>query len=122
MYNLMEMSRAEYRVYIVSNCDGTDAEFLPMDHLDAAFAGLSEQWSERNLAGVGVAGLVGGVPVVMLREEPEDFMVVVRLTAAFSRYVVGGCAVPDAETQPHVGDGVAWCEALYALPDSRFEL
>ena len=124
MYNLMEMSKAENRVYIVANADGTDAEFIDMDALEAGFQDLAARrpGMQGHLAGVGVAGLVGGLPVVQLRQDPDDFMVVVRLTAAFSQYVVAGRAVPDAETQPHVGDSVTWCEALYALPDSRFEL
>ena len=126
MYNLMEMSKAENRVYIVANADGSDAEFIPMDALEAGFQDLAARrpgMEEQRLAGVGVAGLIGGVPVVQLRQDPDDFMVVVRLTAAFSQYVVGGRVVPKrAETQPIVGDGVVWCEALYALPDTRFEL
>jgi hypothetical protein len=125
MYNLIEMSKAESRVYIVANADGTDAEFIPINALEAGFQDLAARrpgMKEQRLAGVGVAGLVHGVPVVQLRQDPDDFMVVVRLTAAFSQYVVAGRAVPDAETQPHVGDSVTWCEALYALPDTRFEL
>jgi hypothetical protein len=128
MYNLTEMSKAESRVYIVANADGTDAEFIPMDALEAGFQELAARrpgMEEQRLAGVGVAGLVGGVPIVQLRQDPDDFMVVVRLTAAFSQYVVAGRVVPDAETetQPHfVGDSVTWLEALYALRDSRSEL
>jgi hypothetical protein len=126
MYNLAEMSKAESRAYIVANADGTDAEFIPMDALEAGFQDLAARrpGMQGRLAGVGVAGLIGGVPVVQLRQDPDDSMVVVRLTAAFSQYIVDGLAVPDAETetQPHVGDSVVWCEALYALPDTRFEL
>ncbi|HSY35005.1 MAG TPA: hypothetical protein VK814_04580 [Acidobacteriaceae bacterium] len=126
MYNLAEMSKAESRVYIVANADGTDAEFIPMDALEAGFQDLAARrpGMQGRLAGVGVAGLVGGVPVVQLRQDPDDFMVVVRLTAAFSQYVVDCREVPnvETETQPHVGDSVVWCEALYALPDTRFEL
>ena len=130
MYNLAEMSKAESRVYIVANADGTDAEFIPMDALEAGFQDLAARrpGMQGRLAGVGVAGLVGGVPVVQLRQDPDDFMVVVRLTSAFSQYVVNGRAVPNAE--PHVlqdafvdvGDSVDWLEALYALRDSRSEL
>jgi hypothetical protein len=124
MYNLAEMSKAENRVYIVANADGTDAEFIPMDALEAGFQDLAarRRGMQGRLAGVGIAGLVGGVPVVQLRQDPDDFMVVVRLTAAFSQYVLAGRVVPDAETPPHVGDSVDWLEALYALRDSRSEL
>ncbi|HSY34436.1 MAG TPA: hypothetical protein VK814_01675 [Acidobacteriaceae bacterium] len=126
MYNLAEMSKAENRVYIVANADGTDAEFIPMDALEAGFQDLAARrpGMQGRLAGVGLAGLVGGVPVVQLRQDPDDFMVIVRLTAAFSQYVVAGREVHNAEfeTPPHVGDSVVWCDALYALPDTRFEL
>ncbi|HSY34537.1 MAG TPA: hypothetical protein VK814_02190 [Acidobacteriaceae bacterium] len=126
MYDLIEMSKAESRVFIVANADGTDAEFIRMEALEAGFQDLAARrpGMQGRLAGVGVAGLVCGVPVVQLRQDPDDFMVVVRLTAAFSQYVVDGREVPNSETetQPHVGDSVVWCEALYALPDSRFEL
>ena len=98
MYNLIEMSKAESRVFVVANADGTDAEFIPMDALEEGFQGLSARKPGMNghLAGVGVAGLVDDVPVVQLRQDPDDFMVVVRLTAAFSQYVVNGRAVPNA--------------------------
>jgi hypothetical protein len=124
MYNLIEMSKAESRVYIVANADGTDAEFIPMDALEAGFQDLAARrpGMQGRLAGVGVAGLIGGVPVVQLRQDPDDFMTVVRLTHAFTRHLlVTNGGAPNAEPNVPVdacvdpGDSVAWCERLYAL-------
>jgi len=48
---------------------------------------------------------------------PSDFMTVVRLTAAFARYVdMIGSDVPE---QLRADDSVMWCELLYALQDPR---
>jgi hypothetical protein len=120
MYDFEKMTNAQDSVYIVANQDATDAEFLPMCALASRFEDLALRWAGRNLTGVGVAGVLDGIPVVMLREEPEDFMTVVRLQAAFARYVVDGRHTPDVEP-PSVGDTVAWCETLYALPDTRLD-
>lgn len=130
MYNMQQLSEAQHAVYVISNPDGSDAEFVPL-RLDAATAGsiwqdLRARWAGRNLSHSGVAGLIHGVPVVMMKEEPEDFLLVVRLTAAFARYVEDAAAKDSQESQPQtvsvlvpVGDSVAWCERLYALPDTR---
>jgi len=128
VYGLDRLTGAECPAYVIANPDGSDAEFVPLK-LDAATAesawrDLRARWAGRNLKGVGVAGLIHGIPTLMLREEPEDFLLVVRLTAAFARYVEDTAANDSQEPQPHpdcIGDSVAWCERLYALPDTRSE-
>jgi hypothetical protein len=131
MYNLQQLAVAQHKVYVISNPDGSDAEFVPLK-LDPATASsiwqdLRARWAGRNLSGSGVAGLIHGIPTVMLKEDPSDFLVIVRLTAAFARYVEDA-AMGSQEPQPQtvsvsvpVGDSVAWCERLYALPDTRPE-
>ena len=127
MYNMQQLAEAQHAVYVISNQDGSDAEFVSLKH-DAATAesvwqDLRGRWAGRNLKGVGVAGLVHGIPTLMLREEPEDFLLVVRLTAAFAQYVAD--AAKDSQESrplPHpdcTGDSVAWCERLFALQDTR---
>lgn len=125
MYNMQQLAEAQHAVYVISNADGSDAEFVPLK-LDAetarsVWADLRARWAGRNLKGVGVAGLIHGIPMLMLREEPEDFLLVVRLTAAFARFVEDS---QEPQLQPQsqfdcIGDSVAWCERLYALPDPR---
>ena len=125
MYDMHRLAEATHQMYVVSNQEGTDAEFVPLK-LDAATAesawqDLRARWAGRNLKGVGVAGLIHGIPMLMLREEPEDFLLVVRLTAAFARFVEDS---QEPQLQPQsqfdcIGDSVAWCERLYALPDPR---
>jgi hypothetical protein len=128
MYNMQQLAEAERAVYVISNPDGSDAEFVPLK-LDAETAksvwqDLRARWAGRNLSRSGVAGLIHGVPVVMMKEDPSDFLLIVRLTAAFAQYVEDTAAMGSQETQPQpqpvpVGDSVAWCERLYALPDTR---
>lgn len=126
MYNMQQLAEAQHAVYVISNADGSDAEFVPLK-LDAetarsVWADLRARWAGRNLSRSGVAGIIHGVPVVMMKEEPEDFLLVVRLTAAFARYVEDTAANDSEKSQPQtisVGDSVAWCERLYALPDTR---
>jgi hypothetical protein len=127
MYNMQQLSEAEHAVYVISNPDGSDAEFMPLKHdaatAESAWQDLRARWTGRNLKGVGVAGLVHGIPVVMLKEEPSDFLLVVRLTAAFAQHVADA-AKDRQESQPQprpdcTGDSVEWCERLFALPDTR---
>lgn len=128
MYNMQQLAEAQHAVYIISNPDGSDAEFVDLK-LDAATAksvwrDLRAKWAGRNLSRSGVAGIIHGVPVVMMKEEPEDFLLVVRITAAFARYVEDMAATecPKSEGQPLTvpgGDSVAWCERLFMLPDPR---
>ena len=125
MYNMQQLSEAQHAVYVISNPDGSDAEFVPLkldaDTAKCVWEDLRARWAGRKLKGVGVAGLVHGIPTLMLREEPEDFLLVVRLTAAFARFVEDS---QEPQLQPQsqfdcIGDSVAWCERLYALPDPR---
>jgi hypothetical protein len=120
MYNLEQLAAAQHTVYVISNPDGSDAEFVPLKSdtatPESVFQELAARWAGRNLKGVGVAGVIRGIPIVMLREEPSDFLLVVRLTAAYARYVEGAA---DCGTVPQCGDSVTWCERLYALEDSR---
>jgi hypothetical protein len=74
MLNMAKLAEAQHAVYVISNADGSAAEFVPLK-LDTATAGsmwqdIRARWAGRNLNGVGVAGLVHGIPVVMLKEEP----------------------------------------------------
>jgi hypothetical protein len=119
MYNLEQLAiDARHKTFVISNPDGSDAEFVPLGaerSIEATFHDLAARWAGRNLKGVGVAGVIRGIPIVQLREAPSDFLVVVRLTAAFAQYVMDA-----SQEQTHsVDDGVAWCERLYALPDTR---
>lgn len=128
MYNMQQLATSTHAAYVISNPDGSDAEFVDLK-LDPAtaksvWADLRARWAGRNLSRSGVAGLIHGVPVVMMKEEPEDFLLVVRLTAAFARYLEDAAANDSQELQPQsdcVGDSVAWCEKLLALPDTRPE-
>ena len=128
MYNMQQLSEAQHAVYVISNPDGSDCELVPLK-LDPATAksvweDLRARLAGRNLSRSGVAGLIHGVPVVMMKEEPEDFVLVVRLTAAFARYLEDAAANESQELQPQsncVGDSVAWLEKLFALPDTRPE-
>ena len=126
MYDLKTLADAEHAVYIIADPEGSDCEFVPLK-LDPATAksvwqDLHSRWAGRNLTRSGVAGIIHGVPVVMMKEDPEDFLLVVRLTAAFARYVEDMATDDSLETQPlpvPFGDSVVWCERLYALPDTR---
>lgn len=126
MYNMQKLAEAEHAVYVISNPDGSDAEFVPLK-LDPATArsvweDLRARWAGRNLSRSGVAGFIHGVPVVMMKEEPSDFLLVVRLTAAFARYVENTAANDNSEPEPQsdcIEDSVAWCERLCALQDPR---
>jgi len=125
MLNMQQLAEAEHAVYIISNADGSDAEFVPLKletaTAESVWQDLRAKWAGRNLKGVGVAGLVHGIPVVMLKEEP-DFLLTVRLTNAFEQYVEDTAAKGSPEPQMQldcIGDSVAWCERLYALPDTR---
>jgi len=104
MYNMQQLAEAEQAAYVISNADGSDAEFVPLKletaTAESVWQDLRAKWAGRNLKSVGVAGLVHGIPVVMLKEEPSDFLLVVLLTNAFARYA-------------------ARCERLFALPDTR---
>jgi hypothetical protein len=116
MYNLEKLAmNAQHAVYVISNPDASDAEFLSLKPMasDCDVRDLATRWAGRNLKGIGVAGIIRGIPTVMLKEEPSDFLVVVRLTAAFARYA-------EDSREPHCVDyRVAWCERLYQLPDTR---
>lgn len=121
MYNMVQLAAAERTVFVISNPDGSDAEFVPLKSdtatIESAFQDLATRWAGRNLIGVGVAGVIRGIPIVMLRDEPLDFLLVVRLTAAYARYVEGAA---DGSPEPQCdGDSVTWCERLYTLADSR---
>jgi hypothetical protein len=122
MYNLQQLAVAEHAVYVLFSPDGCNAEFLSLKPLasESDRRGLAARWAGRNLSGSGVAGLIHGIPTVMLKEEPSDFLLVVRLTAAYARYVEDITAAGSPEPQPQCdGDSVEWCERLYALPDTR---
>lgn len=130
MYNLKTLAASTHAAYVISNTDGSDAEFVDLK-LDPATAksvwqDLRARWAGRNLTCSGVAGIIHGVPVVMMKEEPEDFLLVVRLAAAFARYVEDRAATESPESEPQsqpltvpVGDSVVWCERLFMLPDTR---
>jgi hypothetical protein len=120
MYNMVQLAAAEHAVYVISNPDGSDAEFISLKPMasESDLRGLRARWAGRSLSSSGVAGLIHGVPTVMLKEEASDFLLVVRLTAAYARYVEDTTAADSSQPQWN-GDSVAWCERLYALPDAR---
>jgi hypothetical protein len=110
---------ATHTVYVMSNPDGTDCEFLLLNGKDSESEreSLRARWGGRNLGGVGIAFIEHGIPRVLFKQEPSDFLITVRLTAAFARFVVE-LAVNDSL---RADDGVIWCERLYALQDTRTE-
>ena len=118
MNGLLEQLAADatHAAYVMASPDGSDCEFLPLNPMasDSELESLRARWAGRNLIGAGIAFLTHGIPRVILKEEPSDFMAIVRLTGAYARYVVAN----DRPEQPRADD-VAWCERLYALPDPR---
>jgi len=66
-----------------------------------------------------VAGLIYGIPVVMLKEEPSDFLLAVRQTAAYARYVEDTAAgSPEPQRD---GDSMG-LERLWFLKDTRSDI
>ena len=118
-YDIEQLSNAQSAVYVMSNPDGSDHEFLPLAPKASAsdLEQLRARWAGRDLQGVGVAFLIQGIPHVSLKEQPSDFMAIVRLTAAYARYV--DMIANDRTEQLRADDSVMWCELLYALSDTR---
>jgi hypothetical protein len=118
-YDIEQLCSAQSAVYVMSNPDGSDHEFLPLAPKASAsdLEQLRARWAGRDLQGVGVAFLIQGIPHVSLKEQPSDFMAIVRLTAAFARYV--DMISNDRTEQLRADDSVMWCELLYTLPDTR---
>jgi hypothetical protein len=110
---------AQFGMYVMASPDGSDCEFLTLmpRAADAELEALRARWAGRDLHGVGVAYLTHGIPRLVLKEAPSDFMTVVRLTAAYTRYV--DMISNDRTEQLRADDSVMWCELLYALPDTR---
>lgn len=119
MYDIERLSNAQSVFYVMSNPDGSDCEFLNVQQKASAseLEGLRARWAGRDLHGVGVAFLAHGIPRLVLKEEPSDFMMIVRLTAAYARYV--DMIASDRTEQPCADDSVMFCELLYALQDTR---
>ena len=120
MYDIEQLCNAQSAVYVISNPDGSDCEFLNLQQKASAsdLEQLRARWAGRDLQGVGVAFLAQGIPRLVLKEAPSDFMTVVRLTAAYTRYV--DMIASDRTEQLRADDSVMWCELLYALPDTRY--
>ncbi len=99
-------------VYVMASPDGSACEFLPLSPVapDSELGELRARWAGRNLRGAGIAFLIHGVPHVVLKEEPSDFLTIVRLTAAFARYCFESLGQ---------GDEVSWLRRLWDLPDER---
>lgn len=107
---------ATHAVYVMSNPDGTDCEFLLLNaDSNSERESLRTRWGGRNLRGVGIAFIERGIPRVIFKQEPSDSLTTLRLTAAFARYVVE-LTVNDSL---RADDGVTWCERLYTLQDTR---
>jgi len=119
MYDMEQLVNAQSAVYVISNPDGSDYELLPLAPKASAseLEDLRARWAGRDLHGVGVAFLAHGIPRLVLKEEPLDFMAIVRLTAAFARYV--DMIANERTEQLRADDSVMWCELLYALSDTR---
>lgn len=121
IYDIEQLCNAQSAVYVISNPDGSDCEFLNLQQKASAseLEQLRARWAGRNLHGVGVAFITHGIPRLVLKEEPPDFMAIVRLTAAFARYVEA--VADDRSLQQRDGDEVTWLEMLYCLEDNRQE-
>ncbi len=119
MYDIEQLVNAQSAVYVITNPDGSDCEFLPLAQKASAseLEALRARWAGRDLHGAGVAFLAHGIPRLVLKEEPPDFMTVVRLTSAYTRFV--GMIESDVPEQLRADDSVMWCELLYALQDPR---
>jgi hypothetical protein len=119
MYDIEQLCNAQSAVYVISNPDGSDCEFLNLRQKASVseLEALRARWAGRDLHGAGVAYLTHGIPRLVLKEAPSDFMTIVRLTAAYTRYV--DMIVSDAPPQPCADDSVTFCERLYALQDPR---
>jgi hypothetical protein len=120
MYDIEQLANAQSAVYVISNPDGSDCEFLNLQQKASAseLEDLRARWAGRDLHGAGVAFLIHGIPHVSLKEQPSDFMAIVRLTAAYARYVQA-TVMDERPEQLSADDSVMWCELLYALPDPR---
>jgi hypothetical protein len=119
MYDIEQLVNAQSAVYVMASPDGSDCEFLMLSPRasDAELEALRARWAGRDLHGAGVAFIAQGIPRLVLKEEPSDFMTVVRLTNAYTRYAdMIGSDVPE---RPCAGDSVMFCELLYALQDPR---
>lgn len=110
---------AQFGMYVMASPDGSDCEFLTLmpRASDAELEALRARWAGRDLHGAGVAFIAQGIPRLILKEEPSDFMTVVRLTAAYARYV--DMIASDVPEQSCANDSVMFCEWLYALQDPR---
>lgn len=120
MYDIEQLSNAQSAVYVITNPDGTDCEFLPLAQKASAseLEALRARWAGRDLHGAGVAFLAHGIPRLVLKAEPSDFMTVVRITASYARYV--GMVAMCAEPQPQqAGDFVPFAMGLWSLDDPR---
>jgi hypothetical protein len=119
MYDIEQLVNAQMAVYVMASPDGSDCEFLVLSPRasDAELEALRARWAGRDLHGAGVAYLAAGIPRLVLKEEPSDFMMIVRLTAAYARYV--DRSANDRTEQPCADDSVMFCELLYALQDPR---
>lgn len=104
---------ATHAAYIVSNPDATDCEFLSLN-LDAVNKReeLRTRWAGRNLQGAGLAFIERGTPRLILKQEPSDFIAVLRLTAAYVQYV---------EELRQAGDFIEFATRLWSLEDNRPE-
>ncbi|MGD0737689.1 MAG: hypothetical protein ABR976_21355 [Terracidiphilus sp.] len=120
MYDIEQLANAQSAVYVISNPDGSDCEFLPLAQKASAseLEALRARWGGRDLHGAGVAFLARGIPTVILKAEPTDFMAIVRLTAAYARYAQA-TVMDECPEQLCPDDSVMWCELLYALPAPR---
>jgi hypothetical protein len=120
MYDIEQLCNAQSAVYVMASPDGSDCEFLTLmpRAADAELEALRARWAGRDLHGAGVAFLTHGIPRLVLKEEPLDFMMIVRVTAAYARYV--DMIASDRTEQLRADDSVMWCELLYALPDTRY--
>src|SRR6266567_6892797 len=99
MYDMEQLASAQSAVFVISNPDGSDCEFLNLRQKASIseLEALRARWAGRDLHSAGVAFLAHGIPRLVLKEAPSDFMTVVRLTAAYARYVdmIAMCAEPQ---------------------------
>jgi len=70
MYDIEQLSNAQSAVYVMSNPDGSDCEFLNLQQKASAseLEALRARWAGRDLHGAGVAFLAHGIPRLVLKE------------------------------------------------------
>lgn len=105
---------AQIAVYVMASPDAREIEFLnlkPMASLSER-ENLMDRWPGRDLRPTGVIGKLPDGRVQMALRVPFGHEELAALLVAFTHH----CEALNPSPQDA---SVAWCERLYALPDSR---